>query len=111
MNEIKYHSSSNSNIRNNSSCPHKHQQKVCLLFSNNNFFTLSKILKKYNISTIPLVEKSLNLIFKLGKDFTEICQQTNIIYSFKCKNCPAIYIGETKRSLKTRINEHKDNKK
>ena len=56
------------------------------------------------------MEKSLNSIIKLGKDFTEKWQQTNIVYSFKCHNCPAIYIGETKRSLKTRINEHKNNK-
>ena len=46
MNKIKYHSSNNSNIRNNSFCPQKYQQKVCLPFSNNNFITLSKIKKK-----------------------------------------------------------------
>ena len=33
-----------------------------------------------------------------------------MVYKFTCKNCPATYIGETKRSLKTRINEHKKNK-
>ena len=81
MNKIKYHSSDNSNTSNNSLCPRKYQQKVCLPFSNNNFITLSKIFKKYNISTIPLVEKSLNSIIKLGKDFTEKWQQTNIVYS------------------------------
>ena len=57
MNKIKYHSSNNPSIRNNSFCPQKYQQNVFLPFSNNNFITLSKILKKYNISTIPLVEK------------------------------------------------------
>ena len=45
MKKIKYHSSNNSNIRNNSFCPQKYQQKVCLPFSNNNFITLFKILK------------------------------------------------------------------
>ena len=36
--------------------------------------------------------------------------QTGVVYKFTCKNCPATCIGETKRSLKTRINEHKKNK-
>ena len=58
LNKIKYHSSNNSNIRNNSLYPQKYRKTVCLPFSNNNFITLSKICKKYNISTIPLVEKS-----------------------------------------------------
>ena len=56
------------------------------------------------------MEKSLKSIIKLGKDLTEKWQQTNIVYSFKCNKCPAIYIGETIRSLRTRINEHKNNK-
>ena len=33
-----------------------------------------------------------------------------MVYKFDCKNCSATYIGETKRSLRTRINEHKTNK-
>ena len=52
----------------------------------------------------------MSSVIKLGKDFTEKWQQNNIVYSFKCNNCPAIYIGEMKRSLKTRINEHRNNK-
>ena len=56
------------------------------------------------------MEKSLKSIIKLGKDFTEKWQQTKIVYSFKCNNCPVIYIGETKRSLRILINEHKNNK-
>ena len=32
------------------------------------------------------------------------------MYKFDCKNCSDTYIGETKRSLRTHINEHKTNK-
>ena len=46
---------------------------------------------------------------KLGKDKSDKWDQTGVVYKFTCKNCPATYIGETKRSLKTRINEHKKN--
>ena len=47
---------------------------------------LSKIFKKYNISTIILVEKSLNLVIKLEKDFIEKWQETNIVYKFNFNN-------------------------
>ena len=40
LNKIKYHSSNNSNIRNNSLYPQKYRKTVCLPFSNNNFITL-----------------------------------------------------------------------
>ena len=31
----------------------------------------------------------------------------NIVYNIDCNDCPQVYIGQTKRSLKTRIKEHK----
>lgn len=40
------------------------------------------------------------------KDPTNKNDKNNIIYKINCKKC---YIGETKRKLKTRINEHKRN--
>ena len=67
-------------------------------------------MKQYNIISIPLVKKSLNSIIKLGKDVTKKWDRTNIVYKFTCKNCPAAYIGETKRTLKKRIIEHRNNK-
>ena len=82
---------------------------LCLPFKSN-FYFLTPILKKFNVSTIPIVEKSLNSIIRLGKDITSKWDQINVVYKIHCKNCPASYIGETKRSLKTRINEHKKHK-
>ena len=36
-------------------------------------------------------------------------ERTNVVYRICCKDCEAFYIGETKRSLKTRIKEHINN--
>ena len=49
----------------------------------------------------------LNNIVKLGKDKSEKWMETSIVYKFQCGSCPATYIGQTKRNLKKRIDEHK----
>ena len=51
------------------------------------------------------------MIFKSTKDRFKKEQLSNIVYSIPCKdnNCKAVYIGQTKRFLKSRINEHKNN--
>lgn len=67
---------------------------------------MSNILKEFNCTSIPLINKNSSSIIKLGKDPKKKWDRTNV-YKFDCKNCPATYTGETKRSLLTRINEHK----
>lgn len=83
--------------------------KICIPYNDTYFQKLSNIFKEFNVHTLPLVEKSLNSIIKLGKDKTDKWDQTNVVYKFDCSNCSAIYIGQTKRSLKTRITEHMKN--
>ena len=61
------------------------------------------------ILTIPIV-KNLSSVIKLGKDSTKQMDRTNVVYKIRCKDCEACYIGETKRTLKTRIKEHINNK-
>ena len=57
-----------------------------------------------------MVKITLKSIIKLGKGSTNKWEQANIVYKFNCKNCPAIYIGESKRALRVRIDEHKNKK-
>ena len=56
-----------------------------------------------------LSNKPLKNIIKLGKYKINKLDKTGIVYSFKCKQCPGVYIGETKRSLENRLKEHKNN--
>ena len=50
--------------------------------------------------------------YATNKDFGVVrneyltCQAENVIYVITCKNCGVQYVGETKRTLRTRINEH-----
>ena len=74
---------------------------------NDQYDKIAAILKSFNIRVFLLLKKNLNSIIMLGKDITEKWDRTNIVYKFVCKTCPASYVGEIKRSLKTRINEHK----
>lgn len=107
LNKIKF--ANLNNVKNNKSDIYKRIFKVGLPFVNNCFFELSNILREHNISTIPLVNKNTNTIVQLGKDVVKKWDRTNIVYKFTCKDCPACYIGETKRSFLTRVNEHRKN--
>ena len=41
------------------------------------------------------------------KNRTPEQKQTGVVYKIPCKNCPEVYMGETKRTLKVRLNEHR----
>ena len=84
--------------------------KIQLPFTNN-YEKISSFLKKYSIATIPIVKKSMDSVIKLGKDKSDKWDQTGVVCKFSCNNCPVSYIGETKRFLKTRINEHRTKNK
>ena len=50
---------------------------------------------------------TLGGIFKKPKDRPSETQVKGIVYKFKCKTCNFLYIGESKRSWKSRWAEHK----
>ena len=113
MSKIKYCSLDNNNDNKNNKPTNIYKQtiKVHIPYITEHFFLkLSQIFQKYNFSLIPKVCKNLSLIVKLGTGTLDKWNQTYVVYKFTSKNCPATYIGETKRSLKTRINEHKNKK-
>ena len=98
------------NKKTNKNCP---ISTVSIPYNKMFYEKCSYILNKYNIRTVPLVNNKLNNIIKLGKDKIQKLDTCGVVYKINCLSCPATYIGETKRMLKTRIKEHerdKDNK-
>ena len=64
------------------------------------------LLKQFNVIPIPKINKNNQHIITLGKDKCKPLEKTGVLYKLNCKNCNAVYLGETKRALKKRINEH-----
>jgi len=56
--------------------------------------------------TIP---KKLDMVIRKGKDRIDAKRVTDVVYKIDCVNCEMTYIGQTKRHIATRINEHKNN--
>jgi len=76
-------------------------------FLNNYSQKLSQILSKFNIKTAFHCNNKLNKLINTGKDALLPTQPMNSVYRIDCSGCNASYIGQTKRQLKTRIKEHK----
>ena len=63
-------------------------------------------LRELDVCTINKTSNSLNSIIKLGKDRLEKNDCSNIVYKVDCKNCPSSYVGQSRRKLLYRVNEH-----
>ncbi|XP_015121828.1 uncharacterized protein LOC107044460 [Diachasma alloeum] len=68
---------------------------------------LNRIAKKYDLMIISKNEYKVNFLKSL-KDPVFVDYNSNIIYSIPCGDCDGVYIGQTKRYIRTRIDEHKN---
>jgi len=51
--------------------------------------------------------RKLNTFIKVHKDSLPISSRPNVVYKINCSDCDASYVGQTKRTLGTRISEHR----
>lgn len=68
-------------------------------------------LRKFDLTPVFSVNSNLRSVVTKGKDRTDEHDKCNVVYKIQCNDCSASYVGETKRELKTRLKEHKDNLK
>ncbi|KYN04513.1 hypothetical protein ALC62_04617, partial [Cyphomyrmex costatus] len=59
-----------------------------------------------NLSFFSL--NKLSCFIHTHKDHLPNMQKRNLVYKINCNDCNASYVGQTKRTLKTRITEHKN---
>lgn len=77
---------------------------------------LNKIINQAHIKFAHRPTETINRLFTQTKDPTQKENKNSVVYQINCKgnnnqSCDKIYIGQTKRALKTRIAEHKEDTK
>jgi len=50
----------------------------------------------------------LNRFIKAHKDVLPLSSRSNVVYQINCSDCEASYVGQTKRTLSTRVGEHRN---
>ena len=70
---------------------------------------IGRILKQYDMKTAYKPISKIGNFFPRPKSKTDATSTTGIVYKIKCLECAFIYYGQTDRSLKTRLKEHKRN--
>ena len=79
---------------------------ITLPFSKQIDNELRKALHKLCITLVYKTINKFNCLIRLGKDKCKHTEKTNVIYKIDCKACDAMYVGQTSRSLNTRVKEH-----
>ena len=68
---------------------------------------LRRILRSHKTRSTFYIENTLLKLLCKPKDRIATEDKSNIVYKIDCSNCEAVYFGESKRSLKSRSDEHK----
>ena len=67
---------------------------------------IREILQKQNIKTV--FTKGITIKNLLTSKNRSNLDKSNVVYKVNCNDCPAVYVGTTKRKLSNRISEHKN---
>ena len=68
---------------------------------------MERTFRKYGLAIYHKPVNTLRQQLVHPKDPTPKESKSGIIYQIRCKTCKRLYIGETARSLKTRMEEHR----
>ena len=67
---------------------------------------LKRALDKHNIKATFYTQTTLRSLLSKPKDPIPKEDRNNAVYQLNCKDCEAVYVGETKRTLNIRAEEH-----
>ena len=67
---------------------------------------LGRILRSRKIRSTFYTQSTLRKLLCKPKDRVVTEGKNNIVYETDCSNCKAVYLGESKRSFKSRSDEH-----
>ena len=67
---------------------------------------LKRALNKHNIKATFYTQTTLRSLLPKPKDPIPKEDRNNAVYQLNCKDCEAVYVGETKRTLNIRAEEH-----
>ena len=70
---------------------------------------IKHVSKKYKFEIVFSNRQKNGICFNKCKDKDNLKLRSNVIYEISCKNCTKVYIGQTKKYMKKRIYEHKNN--
>jgi len=69
------------------------------------FIQMFKNIPNFKLSFFGI--NSLNKFIKTHKDRLPFLSRSNVVYKINCLHCDASYVGQTRRLLKQRIDEHR----
>ena len=69
---------------------------------------ISRILTQVGIGVALKPHHTLSSLFRKPKDVINFEQKRGSVYQISCRDCNAVYVGETGRSVRTRKREHVD---
>ena len=69
---------------------------------------ISRILTQVGIGVALKPHHTLSSLFRKPKDIINFEQKRGLMYQISCRDCNAVYVGETGRSVRTRKREHAD---
>ena len=84
----------------------KPNKKINLPYIQGESEQLRRTFNKYNIKTTFYTPTTLRSLLSKPKDPIPKEDRNNVIYQLDCKDFEAVYVGETKRTLNIRTNEH-----
>ena len=67
---------------------------------------IRRVCSKFNVKTYFKPHKTLKQLLVRPKDTINAVEKPGPIYKMQCDGCPKVYIGESKRNVKVRQQEH-----